>query len=98
MIRVLLPAQLSILARVEREIEVQVQGEATVEAVLEALEARHPMLRGTLRDQVSKQRRPFIRFYACGEDLSLDPTTDPLPEAVVKGEAPLRVVGAMAGG
>lgn len=98
MIRVVLPTPLQILSGAGREIEVLAGSPATLEGVLDAVEDRYPMLRGTLRDQVSKQRRPFIRFFACGEDLSLEPTTDPLPEAVAEGEEPLRVVGAMAGG
>jgi hypothetical protein len=80
------------------EIEVQVGDPATIESVLDAIEAKYPMLRGTLRDQVSKQRRPFIRFFACGEDLSMEPVSNPLPEDVSAGREPLRVVGAMAGG
>lgn len=98
MIRVVLPMQLQALARVNREIEVQVEGSATLSAVLDALEANYPVLRGTLRDQVTKQRRAFIRFFACGEDLSQEPPTNLLPEEVLAGEEPLRVVGAMAGG
>jgi hypothetical protein len=90
--------QLQALARVSREIEIQVEGPVTLEAVLDALESSYPMLRGTLRDQVTKQRRAFIRFFACGEDLSQDAPADLLPEEVAKGKEPLRVVGAMAGG
>jgi hypothetical protein len=97
-ILVVLPMQLQVLANVSREIEVQVTSPATLEAVLEALEDRYPMLHGTMRDQVTKQRRAFIRFFACGEDLSLEPATKPLPEEVAKGKEPIRVVGAMAGG
>jgi len=98
MIRVVIPAQLCSLANVKREVEVQVEGTATVGSVLDELEERYPMLLGTLRDQMTKQRRPFIRFFACGEDLSQYPPTNPLPEMVASGEEPLRVVGAMAGG
>jgi molybdopterin synthase sulfur carrier subunit len=98
MIRVLLPAQLRSLAKVSREIEVQVEGTATLGLVLDKLEEDYPMLLGTLRDQVSKQRRPFIRFFAGGEDLSQEPTSNPLPEMVASGEETLRVVGAMSGG
>ena len=98
MIRVTLPVPLQALTRAGREIEVQVGSPATLEAVLDEMETRYPMLRGTLRDQITKQRRPFIRFFACGEDLSLIPATDPLPEEVVTGKEPLRVVGVMAGG
>lgn len=97
-IRVMLPAPLQLLSGAGREIEVLVEVPATLSAVLDAVEARYPMLRGTLRDQVSKERRAFIRFFACGEDLSMEPTTTPLPEEVIAGLEPLRVVGAMAGG
>jgi molybdopterin synthase sulfur carrier subunit len=98
MIRVVLPTPLRRLADVNREIEIQVEGPPTVSTVLDALEARYPMLRGTIRDHVTKQRRPFIRFFACGEDLSHDPPEDPLPEEVVTGAEPLLIVGAIAGG
>jgi sulfur-carrier protein len=98
MIRVILPLQLCDLANVSREVELELKGTANISTVLDALEVRHPMLRGTIRDQLSLQRRPFIRFFACGEDLSQDPPTKPLPEEVVTGREPLRVVGAMAGG
>jgi molybdopterin synthase sulfur carrier subunit len=98
MIRVVLPQHLQVLAKVRREIELQVERPVTLEAVLEAVENCYPMLRGTMRDQVTLQRRPFIRFFACGEDLSQDLPTKPLPEEVVTGREPLRVVGAMAGG
>jgi hypothetical protein len=98
MIRVVLPLQLCNLANVSREVELQVEGPATISTVLDALEVSYPALRGTIRDQVILQRRPFIRFFACGEDLSLDPPSNPLPEEVASGKEPLRVVGAMAGG
>ncbi len=98
MIRLVLPLQLCNLASASREITLDLEGLATVSTVLDALEVRYPMLRGTIRDQVTLQRRPFIRFFACGEDLSLDPATDPLSEEVASGKEPLRVVGAMAGG
>ena len=98
MIRVVLPAQLCTLADVERETELQLHGTVTLNAVLDALEARYPMLRGTIRDQVTLQRRPFIRFFACGEDISQDPQSNLLPQEIVSGKEPLRVVGAMAGG
>jgi hypothetical protein len=98
MIRVVLPAQLCTLAKVEREVELEVEGVPSISSVLDALELHHPMLRGTIRDQVSLQRRPFIRFFACGEDLSQDLASDPLPEEIASGKEPLRVVGAMAGG
>ena len=98
MIRVILPAHLRTLAKVGDEVTVDVQSEATLGAVLHALEARYPVLRGTIRDQISQKRRPFVRFYACGEDLSHDPPDTPLPDAVVTGTEPFLVVGAMAGG
>lgn len=98
MIRVVLPMQLCNLARVKREVALETEGKATISSVMDALEVSYPMLRGTIRDQVSMQRRPFIRFFACGEDLSLQPASDPLPEQVASGMEPLRVVGAMAGG
>jgi sulfur-carrier protein len=98
MIRVALPAHLRTLARVEREVEVEVDGEATVRAVLDALEARYPMLRGTIRDQVTHERRAFVRFFACEEDLSHEPADARLPDLVAKGAEPLLIVGAMAGG
>lgn len=98
MIRVTLPAQLCTLANVRREVELQVDGTPTLSAVLDALEVRYPMLLGTIRDQTTKQRRPFIRYFACGEDISLEPATIHLPEEIATGEQPLRVVGAMAGG
>jgi molybdopterin converting factor small subunit len=98
MIRVVLPTHLRRLAKVNREIEIRVEGPATLGAALDALEARYPMLRGTIRDHVTRQRRPFIRFFACGEDLSHEPPDALLPDAVVTGTEPLLVVGAMAGG
>ena len=98
MIRIILPTHLWRLANVNREVEILVEGPATMDSVLNALEIQYPMLRGTIRDQVSKERRPFIRFFALGEDWSLEPTNVPLPEAVAMGAAPLRIVGAMAGG
>ncbi len=98
MIRVVLPHHLRTLASVGREVELQVDGPKTLGLVLDALEARYPMLRGTIRDHGTQQRRPFIRFFACGQDLShLSPDT-PLPEAVATGTEPFRIVGAMAGG
>ena len=96
--RVLLPYHLSNLARCEREIELEVPGPATVRAVRDALEARYPVLRGTMRDHGTLKRRPFIRFFACKEDLSLEPPDTTLPEAVVKGDEPFLIIGAMAGG
>lgn len=98
MIRVVLPTNLRKLANVDREIEITVEGVPTYANVLDVLEARYPMLRGTIRDHATRQRRPFIRFFACGEDYSHVPQDAPLPEAVVRGEEPLRIVGAMAGG
>jgi hypothetical protein len=98
MIRVKIPTHLRNLARVGSEIELPVDGPITQRSVLDALEAEYPMLRGTIRDHVTLQRRPFIRFFACGQDLSHAPPDDPLPDAVVRGEEPYLVVGAMAGG
>ncbi len=98
MIRVVLPYHLRTLARVDGEVQLEVEGPATLRAVLDALEARHPMLRGTLRDHVTLRRRPFVRFFACKEDLSLEPPETRLPDAVVNGVEPFLVVGAMAGG
>ena len=98
MIRVVLPTHLRRLAQVGGEVQLEVQGQATQQSVLDALEAGYPMLRGTIRDQVSHQRRAFIRFFACEQDLSLDSPDAPLPDAVATGAEPLLVVGAMAGG
>lgn len=98
MIRVVLPTNLRRLANINREIEIEVEEPATLGTVLDALETRYPMLRGTMRDHTTKERRAFIRFFACGEDLSHEPTDAPLPEAVATGSEPLRIVGAMAGG
>jgi molybdopterin synthase sulfur carrier subunit len=98
MIRVVLPTNLRRLANINREIEIEVEEPVTLGTVLDALETRYPMLRGTMRDHTTKERRAFIRFFACGEDLSHEPTDAPLPEAVATGSEPLRIVGAMAGG
>ena len=98
MIRVVLPQHLRTLAQVSREVELQVEGPLTQASVLDALEARYPMLRGTIRDQISGQRRPFIRFFACGEDLSLQALDALLPAEIAAGREPFRIVGAMAGG
>jgi molybdopterin synthase sulfur carrier subunit len=98
MIRVQLPAHLRILARVDGEIQLAVEGQVTQRSVLDALEASYPALGGTLRDHVTKQRRPFVRFFACQEDLSHEPPDAPLPEAVAAGVEPFLVVGAIAGG
>ena len=98
MIRVVLPAHLRTLARVDGEVKLHVEGLPTPRTVLDALEAGYPMLRGTIRDQVTHQRRPFVRFFACEQDLSHEPPDTPLPDAVVNGAEPFLVVGAMAGG
>jgi len=98
MIRVVLPAHLRTLARVDGEVELHVEGQVTQRSVLDALEARYPMLRGTIRDHVTQKRRPFVRFFACGQDLSHEPPDAPLPDAVALGAEPFLVVGAMAGG
>ena len=98
MIRVELPAHLRNLARVDGPVVVTVQGPATLQGVLDAIEAQYPVLRGTIRDHVSHKRRPFVRFYACEQDLSHEAPDTPLPDAVVKGTEPFLVVGAMAGG
>ena len=98
MIRVVLPPHLQTLAHVEREVTLDVNGEATQRSVLDALETRYPVLRGTIRDHVTQQRRPFVRFFACEQDLSHEMPDAPLPEAVVKGAEPFMVIGALAGG
>ncbi len=98
MIRVVLPAHLRTLARVEDEVNLQIEGAVTQSSILDALEAKFPMLRGTIRDHVTKQRRPFVRFFACEQDLSHEKPEAPLPEAVAAGIEPFFVVGAMAGG
>ena len=98
MIRVVLPQHLHRLAGVDGEVVLDVQEPATQRAVLDALEVRYPALRGTIRDHGPAERRAFVRFFACGRDLSLDPADDPLPDEVASGEEPFRVVGAMAGG
>jgi sulfur-carrier protein len=97
-IRVVLPGPLRILAKTESEVKVEIEGAATLAAVLDALEARYPVLGGTLRDHVTKQRRPFVRFFACEEDLSHVPPETELPDAVASGKEPLLIVGAIAGG
>jgi molybdopterin synthase sulfur carrier subunit len=98
MIRVVLPAHLCKLARVDGEVRLEVEGPVTQRTILDALEARHPVLRGTIRDHVSQRRRPMVRFFACSEDLSHEPPDAPLPETVATGAEPFLVVGAMAGG
>jgi molybdopterin synthase sulfur carrier subunit len=97
-IRVLLPPHLRALAHVGSEVELEIEGVATQRSVLDTLEARYPMLRGTIRDHVTQQRRPFLRFFACEEDLSHEPPDSPLPDAVVSGTEPFIVIGAIAGG
>ncbi|HEV3110148.1 MAG TPA: MoaD/ThiS family protein [Candidatus Binataceae bacterium] len=98
MIRVVLPAHLRKLAHVEGEVKLEVEGQVTQRAILDALEARYPMLRGTIRDHVTQKRRAFVRFFACEQDLSHEPPDAPLPQAVAAGAEPFLVVGAMAGG
>jgi molybdopterin converting factor small subunit len=98
MIRVELPAHLRTLAKTGKMVELQVDGAATQRSVLDALEASYPMLRGTIRDHVTQKRRPFVRFYACQEDLSHESPDEPLPDAVVTGKEPFLIVGAIAGG
>jgi sulfur-carrier protein len=98
MIRVVLPTHLRALARVDGEVAVSVAGRPTRGALLDALEAAYPVLRGTIRDQVTRQRRPFLRFFACEQDLTHEPADAPLPAAVTEGAEPFLVIGAMAGG
>jgi hypothetical protein len=98
MIRVTLPPHLRKLAQVEGEVRLEVEGKVTQRSVLDALEGRYPMLRGTIRDQVTKKRRAFVRFFACEEDLSHEPPDAPLPDAVATGTEPFMIVGAIAGG
>lgn len=98
MIRVVLPAHLRTLARVNGEVQIDVMGPVTQRSVLDAIEARYPMLRGTIRDHVTQQRRAFVRFFACEQDLSHDSPDAPLPDAVAIGAEPFLIVGAMAGG
>jgi molybdopterin converting factor small subunit len=98
MIRVVIPAHLRTLAQVSGEVQLDITGEPTVLSLLDALEVRFPMLRGTVRDQVTKERRPFVRFFACEEDYSHKPPETPLPQAVLTGAEPFLIVGAMAGG
>ena len=98
MIRVILPAHLRMLAQVPGEVQLEVDGPVTQRSVLDTLEARYPMLRGTIRDHVTQQRRPFVRFFACQEDLSHEPPDAPLPDAVATGAEPFLLVGAIAGG
>ena len=98
MIRVILPAHLRTLAKVAAEVQLDVEGPVTQRSVLDALEARYPMLCGTIRDHVTQQRRPFVRFFACEEDLSHESPDAPLPDAVASGAEPFLLVGAIAGG
>jgi hypothetical protein len=98
MIRVALPEHLRTLARIHGEVALELSGPATQRGLLDALEQRHPMLRGTIRDHVTHQRRAFVRFFACGEDLSNQAPDEPLPEAVASGAEPFRILGAVAGG
>ena len=98
MIRVVLPFHLRTLAQVDGEVTLEVEGEVTQRAVLDALEARYPVLRGTVRDHVTQERRAFIRFFACGQDLSHESPDAPLPDAVATGAEPILIVGAIAGG
>ena len=98
MIRVELPSPLRLLAKVNGEVQLEVSGAVTQRSVVDAIEARYPMLRGAIRDHVTKKRRPFLRFYACGEDLSHEALDAPLPDAVAKGSEPYLVIGSIAGG
>jgi molybdopterin synthase sulfur carrier subunit len=98
MIRIQLPQHLRILARVTGEVTLDISGSVTMDSVLDTLETRYPMLRGTIRDHMTKRRRPFIRFFACEQGLSHEPSNTPLSEAVMTGAEPLLIVGAMAGG
>src|SRR2546430_12168135 len=98
MIRVQLPTHLRRLAHVDGEVTLEIQGPVTIDSILDALEARHPVLCGTIRDHTTRQRRAFLRFFACQEDLSHDPTDKPVPAAIESGAEPLIVIGAIAGG
>jgi sulfur-carrier protein len=98
MIRVILPHHLRRLANVSAEVTLDIEGPVTLHSVLDALEARYPMLCGTIRDHITQKRRPFLRFFACEQDLSLEPLDTPLPEAVVSGTEPFLIIGAIAGG
>jgi len=98
MIRVVLPAHLRTLARIPGEVSLEVEGAVTQRTILDALEAAYPVLQGTIRDHVTRQRRDFLRFFACQQDYSLEPPDDPLPDAIALGSEPFRIIGAMAGG
>ena len=97
-IRVILPQHLRTLAHVGSEVQLELDGPVTLRSVLDMIEARYPMLRGTIRDQVTQQRRPFLRFFACEEDLSHEPSDTPLPDTVASGKEPFIIIGAIAGG
>jgi sulfur-carrier protein len=98
MIRVIIPHHLRTLAKTGAEVQLDVEGPVTLRSILDTLEARYPMLRGTVRDHVTQQRRPFLRFFVCEEDWSLEPPDAPLPEAIVSGQEPFYIIGAIAGG
>jgi molybdopterin synthase sulfur carrier subunit len=98
MIRIVLPAHLRTLARIDGEVKLEIEGEVTQRSVIDALEDQYPVLRGTIRDHDTQRRRAFVRFFACGEDLSHEPPDVPLPDEVAAGDEPFMVVGAMAGG
>ncbi|MEK6783808.1 MAG: MoaD/ThiS family protein [Bacteroidota bacterium] len=98
MIRVVLPYHLRNLAHINSEVQLDVSGDITIHAILTALEARYPMLAGTIRHHTTQQRRPFVRYYVCGEDLSLEPPDAPLPPQIISGEEPFVILGAIAGG
>jgi len=98
MIRVVLPHHLRTLARVDSEVQLELNGAITSKAILDALEAKYPVLRGTIRDHVSQQRRPLVRFFACGEDISHESADSPLPDSIAKGTEPFFIMGAIAGG
>ena len=98
MIRVILPTHLWRLANTGREIEIEVDGPVSISAVLDTIEAQYPMLRGTIRDHATKERRAFVRFFASGEDWSHEPADKPLPDEIMQGKEPLRIIGALAGG
>jgi len=98
MIRVVMPAHLRTLARVSGDVTLEIDGDVTRRSILDALESRYPMLRGTIREHVSGERRPFLRFFVCGEDITHNSPDDPLPEEIVSGKEPFYVIGAIAGG
>ena len=98
MIRIKIPHHLSVLAQVGTDVELDIESPATLSEVLDALETNYPVLRGTIRDQVTEQRRPFLRFFACGQDISHEPADTPLPDEITSGSEPLLIIGAIAGG